>query len=52
MSLLFGYRHQEMLLGMNEVPNAEQQHRATIQKPLRFLLNTLTKKIRLINGFL
>ncbi|MFH7809009.1 MULTISPECIES: TetR/AcrR family transcriptional regulator [unclassified Acinetobacter] len=24
MSLLFGYRHQEMLLGMNEVPSAEQ----------------------------
>ena len=37
MSLLFGYRHQEMLLGMNEVPNAEQREQL-IQEALAIFL--------------
>lgn len=37
MSLLFGYRHQEMLLRMNEVPNAEQREQL-IQEALAIFL--------------
>ena len=37
MSLLFGYRHQEMLLGMSEVPNAEQRAHI-IQEAIAILL--------------
>lgn len=37
MSLLFGYRHQEMLLVMNEVPNAEQREQL-IQEALAIFL--------------
>lgn len=38
MSLLFGYRHQEMLLGMNEVPNAEQREQLIQEAIAIFLL--------------
>lgn len=38
MSLLFGYRHQEMLLGMNEVPNAEQREQLIQEAITIFLL--------------
>ncbi|KAK0362004.1 hypothetical protein LTR94_021209 [Friedmanniomyces endolithicus] len=48
MSLLFGYRHQEMLLGMNEVPNAEQREQL-IQEAMAvfFIKIPLTKTLRL-----
>ena len=38
MSLLFGYRHQEMLLGMNEVPNAKQREQLIQEAMAVFLL--------------
>ena len=38
MSLLFGYRHQEMLLGMNEVPNAKQREQLIQEAIAIFLL--------------
>ena len=38
MSLLFGYRHQEMLLRMNEVPNAEQREQLIQEAIAIFLL--------------